>query len=145
MVISLCVDIGARALNTRKISDKNRAKTTFAENCIPTFLISESVNWIITILESKINIYVQLVKQNKLSENSDFWSFLSCVCFYNSTKKFHREVSSSMYNLSDFVCITVVVYCKLYTVVQSLVQEKWRFFILNSWGFQRIFMVLAYS
>ena len=47
-----------------------------------------------------------------------------CVCLYNSTKKFHTEVGSSMYNLSDSVCITFMVYWKLYTVAQSLVQEK---------------------
>ena len=29
-----------------------------------------------------------------------------------------------MYNLSDSVCITFMVYWKLYTVAQSLVQEK---------------------
>ena len=33
-----------------------------------------------------------------------------CVCLYNRTKKFHREVSASVYNLSDSVCITVIVY-----------------------------------
>ena len=62
-----------------------------------------------------------------------------CVCSYNSTKKFHREVSSSMDYLSDCVCITVMVYCKLYAVVQVFGTRKVKIFHSKFMGFPKNF------